>query len=74
MVKLKLTTVGNSVGIILPKELLAKLRVEKGDALLATETPDGIVLSPYKEEVERQLEVAEGVMRDFRDTLRQLAG
>lgn len=72
MTRLKITTVGNSAGIVLPKEMLAKLRVEKGDTLLATETPNGIELSAYDSELEQQMEVAETVMRDFRDTLRLL--
>ena len=45
--KIKVITVGNSAGVILPKELLARLRLEKGDALFATELPDGIKLTPY---------------------------
>ena len=72
--RLKLTQIGNSVGVVLPKELLAKLRVEKGDTLLALEGPDGIRLQAYDSELEHQMEVAEGVMRDYRDTLRRLAG
>jgi putative addiction module antidote len=74
MHKLKVTTVGNSAGIVLPKELLAKLRVEKGDTLFAVETPNGIELTAHDDEVARQLEVAEGVMREDRDVLRRLAG
>ena len=73
MVQLKLTAVGNSVGVVLPEELLAKLRVQKGDTLFALETPNGIELTPYSAGFEDQMEVAEGVMRDFRDTLRRLA-
>jgi putative addiction module antidote len=74
MIKLKVTTVGNSAGVVLPKELLAKLRVKKGDTLLALETPDGVRLTSYDPELERQMEIAEGVMRDSRDALRMLAG
>ncbi|MBP6457573.1 MAG: AbrB/MazE/SpoVT family DNA-binding domain-containing protein, partial [Pseudoxanthomonas sp.] len=48
--KLKITTVGNSAGVILPKELLARLRLEKGDELHALETPDGIRLTKYDPE------------------------
>lgn len=73
MVRLKLTPVGNSIGVVLPEELLAKLRVQKGDTLLASETPNGIELTPHNAEFEEQMKVAEGVMRDFRDTLRRLA-
>lgn len=71
--KIKITTVGNSAGVILPKELLARLRLEKGDVLYATELPDGIKLTPYDPEVARQMEVAEKVMRKRRTLLRKLA-
>jgi len=71
--KIKITTVGNSAGIILPKELLARLRVEKGDELYATELPDGVKLSPFDPKVAAQMEVAERVMRKRRALLRKLA-
>lgn len=71
--QLKLTTVGNSVGIILPKELLEKLRVGKGDTLQVLETPNGIELTPFDPEFARQMDVAERVMREDRDVLRKLA-
>jgi putative addiction module antidote len=71
--KVKVTTVGNSTGIVLPKELLMKLKIEKGDTLYVTETPDGVQLTPYQEEFARTMEVAEDIMRRYRDTLRQLA-
>lgn len=71
--KLKITTIGNSAGVILPKELLARLRLEKGDELHALETPDGIRLTVYDPEFAAQMEVAERVMREDRDLLRKLA-
>jgi putative addiction module antidote len=71
--KLKITTVGNSAGVILPKELLARLRVEKGDTLYATETPDGIKLSPFDPKLAAQMEVAERVMRKRRTLLHKLS-
>jgi putative addiction module antidote len=71
--KIKITTVGNSAGIILPKELLARLRLEKGDTLYATELPDGVKLSPFDPKLAGQMEVAEGVMRKRRSLLRKLA-
>lgn len=71
--KLKVTTVGNSVGIVLPKEILERLRVEKGDTLYAMETPNGIELTPYDDEFARKLEVGKRVMRENRDLLRKLA-
>lgn len=71
--KLKVTTVGNSAGVILPKELLARLNLEKGDELFALETPDGIRLTAYDPTFAKQMEVAERVMRKERDLLRKLA-
>jgi putative addiction module antidote len=71
--KLKVTTIGNSAGVILPRQLLARLRIEKGDELFALEDPDGIRLTTYDPELARQLEVAEDVMREDRDVLRKLA-
>jgi putative addiction module antidote len=71
--KIKITTVGNSAGIVLPKELLARLRLGKGDTLYASELPDGIKLSPYDPKLAGQMEVAEGVMRKRRSLLRKLA-
>jgi len=69
----KVTAIGNSAGIILPKELLEKLRISKGDTLTVTETPDGLNLNPYDEKVARQMEVAEKVMRENRNMLKKLA-
>ena len=74
MMTLKVTTVGNSAGIVLPKELLERLRVEKGDTLYVLETPRGIELTPYDPEFAAQMEQAEQVMREDRDALRKLAG
>ena len=71
--KLKITTIGNSAGVILPKELLARLRLEKGDELYALETPDGIRLTAFDPELAAQMEVAEEVMRKRRTLLRKLA-
>lgn len=71
--KLKITTVGSSVGVVLPKEILAKLRVGKGDMLSVTETPDGIELRAYDEDFADDMAIAERVMRENRDLLRKLA-
>jgi putative addiction module antidote len=71
--KLKITTVGNSAGVVLPKELLARLRLDKGDTLYVTELPDGIKLMPYDPTFEQQMDVAERIMREDRDLLRKLA-
>ena len=71
--KLNITAIGNSAGVILPKELLARLRVDKGDELHALETPDGIRLTTYDPVLAAQMEVAEQVMREDRQLLRKLA-
>ncbi len=71
--KLKLTAIGNSTGVILPKELLEKLRVERGDELMVLETPDGITLTPFDAVFAAQMDVAERIMREDRDLLRKLA-
>lgn len=73
MIPLKLTTIGNSVGLVLPKEALAKLKVEKGDVVYLTESPEGYKLTPYDPEFERQMEIARGVMKKRRNALRELA-
>lgn len=69
----KVTTVGNSAGIILPKELLEKLRVSKGDTLTVTETSRGLEITAYDEKMSRQLEIAERIMRENRNMLKKLA-
>jgi len=69
----KITTLGNSVGIVLPKEILSKLKVAKGDTLYLTETPDGFNLVPYEPDFAQKMEILEDVMRENRDVLRRLA-
>ena len=71
--KLKITTVGNSAGVVLPREILERLRVEKGDTLYVVETPNGIELTPYDADFARKLEIGKRVMRKNRDLLRKLA-
>lgn len=71
--KLKLIAVGNSTGVILPKEMLDKLRLQKGDELHALETPDGFRFTQFDNGFDKQLDVAERVMREDRDILRKLA-
>lgn len=73
MLKVKVTTVGNSVGVVLPKEVLARLHVVKGDTLCVTETPNGIELSPYDADFEEDMAAARKVMRRYRNALRELA-
>jgi putative addiction module antidote len=71
--KAKIISVGNSAGIILPKEVLDSMKVEKGDTLYIRETVSGYEVSPYDPEFERTMELAEKVMREDRDVLRRLA-
>ena len=70
---LKIKKIGNSAGVILPKELLARLRVSEGDTVYATEAPDGIRLTVADPEFEGQMRIAEEIMREDRDILRVLA-
>jgi len=71
--KLKVTTVGSSAGVVLPKEVLTKLRVVKGDSVFLTESPDGFRITPYNPEFEEQMALARKFMRERRDVLRELA-
>ena len=73
MAALKLTQIGNSVGVILPKEVLARLKVEKGDTLFLSEAANGITLTPYDPTLEDQLRLGRQFMREYRDAFHQLA-
>jgi putative addiction module antidote len=74
MTALKLTQIGNSVGVILPKEILTRLKLEKGDTVFVTDsTNGGVTLTPYDPTLEEQLERGREFMREYRDTFRQLA-
>jgi putative addiction module antidote len=73
MTTLKITQIGNSLGVILPKEILARLKLEKGDSVFVTDTPGGVVVTPYSEEFEAQMSAARGIMKRRRNVLRELA-
>jgi putative addiction module antidote len=73
MTALKLTQIGNSVGVVLPKDLLSRLKVVKGDTLFVTEAANGLMLTPYDPTLEEQLEHGREFMREYRDTFHQLA-
>ena len=74
MVQLKIVKVGNSLGVRLPREVLGRMHLGDGDKLILTEAPEGgYRLSPYDPEFERQMEIAEEGMREYRNTLRELA-
>ena len=70
---LKLTQIGNSVGVILPREMLAKLGMAKGDTIYAIDQPDGVRLTIADPDFASQMEVARQVMKDRRAVLRELA-
>lgn len=73
MVTLKLTKVGTSTGLVVPKEMLQRLKVEKGDALYAIETADGYLLTPYDPAIEEQLRLGQEFMKEYRETFKALA-
>ncbi len=72
MLKVKVTAIGNSMGIVLPKEALAKLRAGKGDVLYLVDGPEGLTLTPYQQDFEAQMNAAEKVMRKYRNALHEL--
>ena len=73
MTTLKLSQIGNSVGVILPKETLARLKLVKGDTVFLTDAANGVTLTPYDPDMEEQLRLGREFMHDFRDTFHQLA-
>ena len=73
MAVLKLTSLGTSTGVAIPKEMLERLKVGEGDEILAVETPGGYLITAHNPEVERQLKVAQRIMDEYEETLRLLA-
>jgi putative addiction module antidote len=73
MQKLKLTKIGTSTGAVIPREMLSRLKVEKGDSLFAIETLDGYLLTPYDPAVEEQLDAGRDFMKEYRETFKVLA-
>ena len=73
MSALKLTQIGNSVGVIFPKELLARLKLEKGDSLFVSDAANGFMLSTYDPEFEQQMTEARRIMKNRRAVLHELA-
>jgi len=73
MVALKIRKLGNSMGVVIPKEVLTRLNVEMGDTIFLTESPDGFHLTAYDEEFEKQMKIARRIMKEDRDILRALA-
>jgi len=73
MLKVKITAIGNSMGILLPKEVLNKLKASKGDTLYLVDSPEGLTLTPYQQDFETQMEIAEKVMKKYRNAFHELA-
>ena len=72
--KLEIKKIGNSTGVILPKELLVELGLGQGDAVYVTKLPDrGIKLEPYDPNHEEAMEIAREVMKEYKDTFKALA-
>lgn len=73
MTSLKLTRIGTSTGAIIPKEMLARLKVEKGDTLYAIETKEGYLITPYDPAIADQLDAGREFMKEYRDAFKALA-
>lgn len=74
MTSLKVRQIGNSLGVVLPKEVLGRLNVAEGDSLFISEAPDSTMrITPYDPAFEAQMEAAKSGMRKYRNTLNELA-
>ncbi len=73
MTALKLSTIGTSTGLVLPKSSLNRLKVKKGDILYAIDTPNGILLTPYDPTIQEQLEIGTKLLVEHRDVFKALA-
>jgi len=73
MIEVKVTQIGNSLGIVLPKETLSRLHVDKGDKLFLIPATDGYSLTALDPEVARQIEAADRITNRYRNTLKKLA-
>jgi putative addiction module antidote len=72
--RLEIKQIGNSTGLILPKELLARLRLERGDSVLVTEGPDqSITLTPYSDDDEETMQIARDAMKKYASVFKALA-
>jgi putative addiction module antidote len=70
---LKLTAVGTSTGVVIPKEMLNRMKLSRGDKLHVVETPDGYLLTPYDPAVAAQVEAGREFMKEYRETFKVLA-
>lgn len=70
---LKVRKIGNSIGVILPKEVIEKLKITEGDQIFATESPEGISLTPYDPDFELAMKAFDRTNRKYRNALKELA-
>ncbi len=70
---LKVTTIGNSLGVILPKDMLSHLHLGKGDTLFVTPTKDGISATSYDPDIEAEIAMGQAFMNEYRETFKVLA-
>lgn len=73
MTTLKLTKIGTSTGAVLPKEMLTRMKVEKGDTLYAIETTEGYLITPYDPAIADEIDAGREFMKEYRDTFKALA-
>lgn len=73
MYKLKIRKIGNSLGVTLPKEVLAALRLDEGEEVILTQTRDGFALNAYEADFEETMKAFEEGRRQYRNALRELA-
>lgn len=73
MQALKLTQISNSVGVVLPKKVLARLSLEKGDTIFMRDSPNGVRLATTNPDFQEQMKLARGIMQTRRDVLAALA-
>ena len=73
MAALKLTAVGTSTGVVIPKEMLNRMKLSRGDRLHVVETPDGYLLTPYDPAIAAQVEAGRVFMKEYRETFKVLA-
>ena len=73
MTLLQLTKVGTSAGTIVPKEMLTRMKVEKGDKLYAIETKEGYLITPYDPAIEAELTTGRAFIKQYRETFKALA-
>ena len=69
----KIASVGTSSGLIIPKDMMTRYKLERGDQVYMIETPLGILISPFNPDVAEQIEAGKAFMRSYRDTFKALA-